>query len=94
MHVSSVLQALAKASKKKLEEEEGLDYDEVVRKTGVFFRAGDLDSAEEVRSRSHPSFQSAVLSQSTLLAVQSLHLPFIFDLYRLLKGRATFSIFT
>ena len=50
MHVSSVLQALAKASKKKLEEEEGLDYDEVVRKTGVFFRAGDLDSAEEVRS--------------------------------------------
>ena len=47
--MSSVLQALAKASKKKLEEEEGLDYDEVVRKTGVFFRAGDLDSAEEVR---------------------------------------------
>ena len=89
MHVSSVLQALAKASKKKLEEEEGLDYDEVVRKTGVFFRAGDLDSAEEVRSRSQPS-----LSQSTLLAAQSLHLPFIFYLYRLLKGRATFSIFT
>ena len=46
--MSCVLQALAKASRKKLEEEEGLDYEGVVRKTGVFFRAGDLDSAEEV----------------------------------------------
>ena len=69
MHVSSVLQALAKASKKKLEEEEGLDYDEVVRKTGVFFRAGDLDSAEEVRSRSQPSVQSAVLIVAAFLYI-------------------------
>ena len=40
--------ALAQASKKRLAEEEGLDYPEVVRRAGAFYRAGDLPSAEEV----------------------------------------------
>ena len=41
-------QALARATKTQLEDEDGLDYEEVVRKSGKFFQAGDFGSAEEV----------------------------------------------